>query len=121
MEALSALTMCLPQEAYVTRQDGVRLVGELVTVIGAVIILILEVWCAEGLGWGCRPHGPSLSPSYNCLCLSRSQTSSGSGSLASSDTPSLEGRSMCSCESPSSRPHPVPHWGSSLAPWLPGP
>ncbi|XP_074171359.1 transient receptor potential cation channel subfamily V member 6 isoform X1 [Rhinolophus sinicus] len=33
----------LLQEAYVTRQDGVRLVGELVTVIGAVIILILEI------------------------------------------------------------------------------
>ncbi|XP_008826833.1 transient receptor potential cation channel subfamily V member 5 isoform X2 [Nannospalax galili] len=31
------------QEAYVTYQDNVRLVGELVTVIGAVIILLLEI------------------------------------------------------------------------------
>ncbi|KAM5204989.1 transient receptor potential cation channel subfamily V member 6 isoform 3-T3 [Hipposideros larvatus] len=33
----------LLQEAYMTSQDGVRLVGELVTIIGAVIILILEI------------------------------------------------------------------------------
>ncbi|KAM8815563.1 transient receptor potential cation channel subfamily V member 6 [Rhynchonycteris naso] len=33
----------LLQEAYVTRQDAIRLVGELVTVIGAVIILIVEI------------------------------------------------------------------------------
>ncbi|XP_017176953.1 transient receptor potential cation channel subfamily V member 5 isoform X2 [Mus musculus] len=31
------------QEAYVTYQDKIRLVGELVTVIGAVIILLLEI------------------------------------------------------------------------------
>ncbi|XP_039716451.1 transient receptor potential cation channel subfamily V member 6 isoform X1 [Pteropus medius] len=33
----------LLQEAYVTPQDGIRLVGELVTVIGAMIILIFEI------------------------------------------------------------------------------
>ncbi|XP_077896806.1 transient receptor potential cation channel subfamily V member 5 isoform X1 [Ictidomys tridecemlineatus] len=33
----------LLQEAYVTYQDHIRLVGELVTVIGAVIILLLEI------------------------------------------------------------------------------
>lgn len=32
-----------PQEAYVMEQDKIRLVGELVTVIGAVIMLLLEV------------------------------------------------------------------------------
>uniref|UniRef100_A0A8C8T989 Transient receptor potential cation channel, subfamily V, member 5 n=1 Tax=Peromyscus maniculatus bairdii TaxID=230844 RepID=A0A8C8T989_PERMB len=31
------------QEAYVTYQDDIRLVGELVTVIGAVVILLLEI------------------------------------------------------------------------------
>ncbi|XP_055454305.1 transient receptor potential cation channel subfamily V member 5 [Psammomys obesus] len=31
------------QEAYVTYQDNIRLVGELVTVIGAVVILLLEI------------------------------------------------------------------------------
>ncbi|XP_075413882.1 transient receptor potential cation channel subfamily V member 5 [Tenrec ecaudatus] len=31
------------QEAYVTYQDSVRLVGELVTVLGAVIILLIEI------------------------------------------------------------------------------
>ncbi|XP_048196340.1 transient receptor potential cation channel subfamily V member 5 isoform X2 [Perognathus longimembris pacificus] len=33
----------LLQEAYVTYQDNIRLVGELVTIIGAVIILLLEI------------------------------------------------------------------------------
>uniref|UniRef100_A0A8C5L763 Transient receptor potential cation channel, subfamily V, member 5 n=1 Tax=Jaculus jaculus TaxID=51337 RepID=A0A8C5L763_JACJA len=33
----------LLQEAYVTYQDNIRLVGELVTVLGAVIILLLEI------------------------------------------------------------------------------
>ncbi|XP_073917679.1 transient receptor potential cation channel subfamily V member 5 isoform X2 [Castor canadensis] len=33
----------LLQEAYVTYQDNVRLVGELVTITGAVIILLLEI------------------------------------------------------------------------------
>ncbi|XP_037693346.1 transient receptor potential cation channel subfamily V member 5 isoform X1 [Choloepus didactylus] len=33
----------LLQEAYVTYQDEIRLVGELVTIIGAVIILLLEI------------------------------------------------------------------------------
>ncbi|XP_027962212.1 transient receptor potential cation channel subfamily V member 6 isoform X2 [Callorhinus ursinus] len=33
----------LLQEAYVTRKDDIRLVGELVTVIGAVIILLAEI------------------------------------------------------------------------------
>ncbi|XP_032257039.1 transient receptor potential cation channel subfamily V member 5 [Halichoerus grypus] len=33
----------LLQEAYVTQQDKIRLVGELVTVTGAVIILLLEI------------------------------------------------------------------------------
>ncbi|XP_054548717.1 transient receptor potential cation channel subfamily V member 5 isoform X2 [Talpa occidentalis] len=33
----------LLQEAYVTQQDKFRLVGELVTVIGAVVILLLEI------------------------------------------------------------------------------
>ncbi|KAG8515853.1 Transient receptor potential cation channel subfamily V member 5, partial [Galemys pyrenaicus] len=33
----------LIQEAYVTQQDKFRLVGELVTVIGAVVILLLEI------------------------------------------------------------------------------
>lgn len=35
-----------------TPQDAIRLVGELVTVIGAVFILIVEVWCRLGLGGG---------------------------------------------------------------------
>ncbi|KAF3819432.1 hypothetical protein GH733_013582 [Mirounga leonina] len=40
----SLLTLNLPpQEAYVTQQDKIRLVGELVTVTGAVIILLLEI------------------------------------------------------------------------------
>ncbi|XP_023614658.1 transient receptor potential cation channel subfamily V member 6, partial [Myotis lucifugus] len=43
----------LLQEAYVTPQDAIRLVGELVTVIGAVFILIVEVWCGLGLRWDC--------------------------------------------------------------------
>lgn len=33
----------IPQEAYVAEQDKIRLVGELVTVIGAAIMLLLEV------------------------------------------------------------------------------
>ncbi|KAB0388972.1 hypothetical protein E2I00_001688 [Balaenoptera physalus] len=32
-----------PQEAYVTQQDKIRLVGELMTIFGAVIILFLEI------------------------------------------------------------------------------
>lgn len=31
------------QESYVTPEDDLRLVGELITVIGAIVILILEV------------------------------------------------------------------------------
>lgn len=38
------------QEAYVTEQDKIRLVGELVTVAGAVIMLFLEVRCRWGPG-----------------------------------------------------------------------
>lgn len=38
----------LPQEAYVTQQDKIRLVGELVTITGAVIILLLEVKYNQG-------------------------------------------------------------------------
>lgn len=44
----SAYPVLLPQEAYVTQQDKIRLVGELVTVIGAVIILLLEVRYHQG-------------------------------------------------------------------------
>lgn len=36
------------QEAYVTQQDKIRLVGELVTITGAVIILLLEVRYNQG-------------------------------------------------------------------------
>ncbi|KAM4874518.1 transient receptor potential cation channel subfamily V member 5 [Thomomys bottae] len=39
----TVLQQKLLQEAYVTYQDNIRLVGELVTVIGAVIILLLEI------------------------------------------------------------------------------
>ncbi|XP_004781475.1 transient receptor potential cation channel subfamily V member 5 [Mustela putorius furo] len=39
----TVLEQKLLQEAYVTQQDKIRLVGELVTVIGAVIILLLEI------------------------------------------------------------------------------
>lgn len=53
-----------------TRQDAIRLVGELVTVIGAVIILIVEVRCGLGPGCGCLPQGPSPSPGLEVpLCL----------------------------------------------------
>lgn len=45
-----------------TPQDAIRLVGELLTVIGAVFILIVEVWCGLGLGWDCLIQGSSLSP-----------------------------------------------------------
>lgn len=45
-----------------TPQDAIRLVGELVTVIGAVFILIAEVRCGLGLGWDCLTQGSSLSP-----------------------------------------------------------
>ncbi|XP_004382426.1 transient receptor potential cation channel subfamily V member 6 [Trichechus manatus latirostris] len=39
----SLLQQKLLQEAYVTPKDNIRLVGELVTVLGAVIILLLEI------------------------------------------------------------------------------
>ncbi|XP_044102694.1 transient receptor potential cation channel subfamily V member 5 isoform X2 [Neovison vison] len=39
----TVLQQKLLQEAYVTQQDKIRLVGELVTVMGAVIILLLEI------------------------------------------------------------------------------
>nr|XP_054361367.1 transient receptor potential cation channel subfamily V member 5 [Mirounga angustirostris] len=39
----TVLQQKLLQEAYVTQQDKIRLVGELVTVTGAVIILLLEI------------------------------------------------------------------------------
>lgn len=115
------LTCFSPQEAYVTPQDAIRLVGELVTVIGAVFILIVEVWCRLGLGWDCLTQDSSPSPGpQGPSCLSRFQTSSGWGSLASLDIPFLGGRSMSSCESPS-HSHPFPHWGSSFTSWVPDP
>nr|6O1U_A Chain A, Transient receptor potential cation channel subfamily V member 5 [Oryctolagus cuniculus]6O1U_B Chain B, Transient receptor potential cation channel subfamily V member 5 [Oryctolagus cuniculus]6O1U_C Chain C, Transient receptor potential cation channel subfamily V member 5 [Oryctolagus cuniculus]6O1U_D Chain D, Transient receptor potential cation channel subfamily V member 5 [Oryctolagus cuniculus] len=40
---ITILQQKLLQEAYVTHQDNIRLVGELVTVTGAVIILLLEI------------------------------------------------------------------------------
>ena len=43
MGSLSVLTLCPLQEAYVSPQDDLRVVGELVTVIGAVLILLAEV------------------------------------------------------------------------------
>ncbi|EFB18074.1 hypothetical protein PANDA_013513, partial [Ailuropoda melanoleuca] len=39
----TVLQQKLLQEAYVTQQDKIRLVGELVTIAGAVIILLLEI------------------------------------------------------------------------------
>uniref|UniRef100_A0A8C0R500 Transient receptor potential cation channel subfamily V member 5 n=1 Tax=Canis lupus dingo TaxID=286419 RepID=A0A8C0R500_CANLU len=39
----TVLQQKLLQEAYVTQQDKIRLVGELVTITGAVIILLLEI------------------------------------------------------------------------------
>ncbi|XP_043445699.1 transient receptor potential cation channel subfamily V member 5 [Prionailurus bengalensis] len=39
----TVLQQKLLQEAYVTQQDKIRLVGELVTIMGAVIILLLEI------------------------------------------------------------------------------
>lgn len=54
--ALSPLTMFSPQEAYVTPRDHLRLVGELVSIFGAVIILLIEVWCGhDWVGCCCRP------------------------------------------------------------------
>ena len=55
MEALSVLTVCPPQESYVTPEDDIRLVGELVSVIGAVIILLAEVRRGQHMGGGCLP------------------------------------------------------------------
>ncbi|XP_016050928.1 PREDICTED: transient receptor potential cation channel subfamily V member 5 [Miniopterus natalensis] len=40
---ITLLEQKLLQEAYVTEQDKIRLVGELVTIIGAVIMLFLEI------------------------------------------------------------------------------
>ncbi|XP_004594396.1 transient receptor potential cation channel subfamily V member 5 [Ochotona princeps] len=40
---ITILQQKLLQEAYMTHQDNIRLVGELVTVTGAVIILLLEI------------------------------------------------------------------------------
>lgn len=39
-----------------TPEDDIRLVGELVTVIGAVIILLAEVRRGQDLGGGCFPR-----------------------------------------------------------------
>lgn len=50
MGPLSALTPFPPQEAYVSPEDNIRLVGELVTVMGAVIILLAEVRSGQDLG-----------------------------------------------------------------------
>ena len=59
-----------PQEAYVTPEDDIRLVGELVTVIGAVIILLAEVRGGQGWGRGCLPQGSRQSPRLQVpLCL----------------------------------------------------
>lgn len=70
MEALSVLTLGPPQEAYVTPEDDIRLVGELVSVIGAVIILLAEVRRGQDMGGGCLPQGSSLSPRLQVpLCL----------------------------------------------------
>ena len=35
--------LSLPQESYVTHADHLRLVGEIISVLGAVVILLLEV------------------------------------------------------------------------------
>nr|XP_031530511.1 transient receptor potential cation channel subfamily V member 5 [Vicugna pacos] len=40
---ITILQQKLLQEAYVTQQDKIRLVGELMTVFGAVVILLLEI------------------------------------------------------------------------------
>lgn len=59
LKALSVLTILLPhQEAYVTPKDDIRLVGELVTVIGAIIILLVEVRCGWNLGEAVCPRNP---------------------------------------------------------------
>ncbi|XP_036719264.1 transient receptor potential cation channel subfamily V member 6-like isoform X4 [Balaenoptera musculus] len=60
----------LLQEAYVTPEDHLRLVGELVSVFGAVIILLIEVWCGRDpemrlSAAGIQPEPQSTGP----LCL----------------------------------------------------
>lgn len=84
-------------------QDKIRLVGELVTVIGAVIMLLLEVSAG---GVRVRPSSESPRPAAVSMHflffwpLPRSRTSSGLVPLAILDRPSSGGRSMSSCECP---------------------
>ncbi|XP_047619313.1 transient receptor potential cation channel subfamily V member 6 isoform X4 [Phacochoerus africanus] len=115
----------LLQEAYVTSGDHLRLVGELVSICGAVIILLIEVWCGhDWVGCCCRPwgSGPSFGP-HGPLCLpgfpSRFQTSSAWGSFASLDRPSLAGRSTSSCECSPCRP--IPFLTTALVSPFPSP
>lgn len=42
-----------------TPEDDIRLVGELVTVIGAMIILLIEVSCGQDEGEAICPRGPA--------------------------------------------------------------
>lgn len=107
-----------------TPEDHLRLVGELVSVFGAVIILIIEVCCGRGPGVrlsavGVQPEPQSARAFVSSWSLSRFQTSSAWGSLASLDRPSLEDRSTCCCEPPSSHPRPFPHQGCSFTPRIP--
>lgn len=92
----------LPQEAYVTQQDKIRLVGELVTITGAVIILLLEVKYNQGPSWGYPPGAPDWTAVHIVFLFywpfPRSRTSSGLVLLAILDRLSSGDRSMSSCE-----------------------
>lgn len=35
---------CSPQESYVTYSDSLRLVGEIISILGALVMLLLEVY-----------------------------------------------------------------------------
>lgn len=39
----ASFPLCPPQESYTTHGDNVRLAGEIISVIGAFVILVLEV------------------------------------------------------------------------------
>ena len=62
-----------------TPKDDIRLVGELVTVIGAIIILLVEVRCGWTLGEAVCPRNPAQVPVSECFCVFL--TSSGSRHL----------------------------------------
>lgn len=39
----SMFPLSVPQESYVTHEDNLRLAGEIISVLGAFVILLLEV------------------------------------------------------------------------------